>query len=52
VRSILTSWLNSSGHKANILSTSYRDQGIALASGTLNGRANARVWVNQFASPR
>ena len=52
VRSILTGWLNSSGHKANILNSGYRDHGIALVSGTLNGRANTRIWVNQFATPR
>jgi uncharacterized protein YkwD len=52
VRSIFTGWLNSSGHKANLLSATYRDQGIALASGTLNGATNAKVWVNQFGTPR
>lgn len=52
VRSIVTGWLNSGGHKANILSSSYRDHGIALVTGTLNGRTGARIWVDQFASPR
>jgi uncharacterized protein YkwD len=52
VRSILTGWLNSSGHKTNLLSSNYRDQGIALASGTLNGATNAKIWVNQFGTAR
>ena len=52
VRSIMTNWLNSSGHKANLLSAGYTEQGIALVTGTLNGRANARIWVNQFATAR
>jgi uncharacterized protein YkwD len=52
VRSIMTGWLNSAGHKANLLSATYRDHGIALAVGTLNGNAGARVWVEQFATPR
>jgi uncharacterized protein YkwD len=52
VRSIMTGWLNSAGHKANLLSRTHRRQGIALAIGNLNGRADVRVWVNQFGSPR
>jgi len=52
MRSIMTSWLNSTGHRANILSSAYRDQGIAVLKATFSGYANAQIWVNEFAAPR
>ena len=52
VRSVMSGWLSSSGHKANLLSATYREQGIALTIGTLKGRSGTRIWVNQFAAPR
>jgi uncharacterized protein YkwD len=48
VRSIMSSWLNSDGHRANILSARFRDHGVGLAVGTMNGTPNAAVWVDQF----
>jgi uncharacterized protein YkwD len=37
-RSIGAAWMNSPGHRANILSRSYRSIGIGIASGTPSGR--------------
>ncbi len=51
VRRIMTNWLNSTGHRNNILSRNYRAQGIGLVKGTFQGYSNAQVWVNHFAAP-
>lgn len=48
VRSIMSSWLNSDGHRANILNPKYKEQGVGLVVGTMSGYANAAVWVNHF----
>jgi uncharacterized protein YkwD len=48
VRSIMSGWLNSTGHRQNILNRSFRDQGVALRVGTMSGYSGAAVWVNQF----
>lgn len=48
VRSIMSSWLNSDGHRANILNPKYREQGVGLRVGTMSGYAGAAVWVNHF----
>jgi uncharacterized protein YkwD len=40
-RSIGAAWMNSPPHRANILSSSFREIGIGLASGTPVGRAGA-----------
>jgi uncharacterized protein YkwD len=40
-RSIGTAWMNSSGHRANILSRSFRSIGIGVAKGTPTSRAGA-----------
>ena len=40
-RAIGTAWMNSPGHRANILSRSFREIGIGLASGTPVGRRGA-----------
>jgi uncharacterized protein YkwD len=50
-RSIMTDWLSSSGHRANILSASFRDQGIAVIKGTFQGYTGAQVWVEELAAP-
>jgi uncharacterized protein YkwD len=52
VRSTMTNWLNSAGHKANILSSTYRDQGIAVQKATFNGYPGAQIWVHEFGAPR
>jgi uncharacterized protein YkwD len=47
VRSILLAWLNSAGHRKNLLDRSFRAQGVALARGTLSG-VPAQVWVHEL----
>jgi uncharacterized protein YkwD len=48
VRSIMSGWLNSAGHRANILNARMREQGIGLVTGTMSGYRGAAVWVNHF----
>jgi uncharacterized protein YkwD len=48
VRSIMSGWVNSDGHRANILSSSYRDLGLGLRIRTLNGYSGAHVWTAHF----
>jgi uncharacterized protein YkwD len=52
-RQVVTAWLNSPPHRANMLSGRFRHVGAApvRASGLL-GRADAVVWTATFASPR
>ncbi len=52
VRQIFTSWLNSTGHRNNLLAAGHRDQGIALIKTPFQGYTNAQIWVNHFAAPR
>lgn len=39
---LVDAWMNSPGHRANILNTHYREIGIAVGSGLYEGR---RVWI-------
>ncbi|MDQ2629470.1 MAG: CAP domain-containing protein [Actinomycetota bacterium] len=48
-RSIFRMWMNSSGHRRNILGP-YEDIGIGLQVGTLEGNSGAHVWTQQFGS--
>jgi uncharacterized protein YkwD len=48
VRSMMSGWLNSTGHRQNILNPRFRDQGLGLRVGTMSGYKGAAVWVNQF----
>jgi uncharacterized protein YkwD len=48
VRSIMSGWLNSTGHRTNILSPRFRDQGVALRTGRISGYSGAAVWVSHF----
>jgi uncharacterized protein YkwD len=48
VRAIMSGWLNSDGHRANILNPRFKEQGAGLRAGTMSGYANAAVWVNHF----
>ena len=48
-RSIFRSWMNSSGHRRNILGD-YDDIGIGLQVGNLGGEGGAHVWTQQFGS--
>jgi uncharacterized protein YkwD len=49
VRSIFRAWMNSPGHRANILGD-YNQIGIGLETGELEGHAGARVWAAHFGS--
>ena len=45
---IFTNWMNSSGHRANILNPNLREIGIGVVSGTFQGYAGARVYTANF----
>jgi uncharacterized protein YkwD len=49
VRSIFRSWMHSPGHRGNILG-SFRQIGIGLRVGTLDGRRKIHVWTQHFGS--
>ena len=49
VRAIMTRWVNSTGHRANILNSRFRDLGVGLRKGTFLGRSNAQVWTTHLA---
>jgi uncharacterized protein YkwD len=42
--SVMTAWMNSAGHRANILNTDYQDIGVGLVTNT----AGQLVWVQDF----
>ena len=48
---LLTAWMNSPGHRANILDTRYQDIGIGVAYGNYQGR-EVVVAVQHFGRPR
>lgn len=48
VRSRMSGWLHSDGHRKNILSSKYRDLGVGLRWGTLSGYDGAQVWTAHF----
>jgi uncharacterized protein YkwD len=43
-RAVMSAWLNSSGHRQNLLASYFRDDGIGVLRGTLGGSAG-QVWV-------
>jgi uncharacterized protein YkwD len=47
-RAIFRLWMNSQGHRENILRSSYDDIGIGLQVGEIEGFAGAHVWTQQF----
>jgi uncharacterized protein YkwD len=47
-QAILNSWLASPGHRANLMSRSFRYQGLAVRTVGLPGIGAVRVWVNTF----
>jgi uncharacterized protein YkwD len=49
VRNIFSAWINSSGHRANILGE-FTDIGIGHRIGTVEGSAGAVVWTQDFGS--
>jgi len=48
VRSIMRAWLNSPGHRDNILGRGYSDFGVGLRIGRLDGNPGAHVWTAHF----
>jgi uncharacterized protein YkwD len=48
-RTIFGLWMHSAGHRRNILGP-YRDIGIGLRVGTLDGAADSHVWTQEFGS--
>jgi uncharacterized protein YkwD len=50
VRSILTAWVYSPEHLANMLSASFDQFGVGMEVGSLNGYPDAHVWVTHFGS--
>lgn len=48
---LVSAWMGSPSHRANIVSTAYREIGVAVRRITLNGKP-ATVVVELFASPR
>lgn len=49
VRSIFRAWMNSTGHRANILGD-FSQVGISLRVGTLAGQPDTHVWAQHFGS--
>jgi uncharacterized protein YkwD len=52
-RSIVRSWMNSPGHRANILNPGFRDIGIGIANGApvpLRGAARGATYATDFGS--
>ncbi len=45
VRSIMSRWLHSDGHRTNILNGRYREVGFGLRKGTFQGYSGAQVWT-------
>ena len=52
-RDVVSAWLQSPPHRANVLRTVFRDFGTApISADGLFGDGNAVVWIATFASPR
>ena len=49
-RAITESWMNSAGHRANILSASFREVGIGLAIGAPGAGGPAATYATEFGS--
>lgn len=48
-RSMVKAWMNSSGHRANILSGAFKDIGIGYTKGTISSQgANGAVFTTDF----
>ena len=48
---LMSSWMESPGHRANILSAKYEDCGIAIIDGATTGRSTGKSIVVLFAKP-
>lgn len=51
VRSIMRTWVNSAGHRRNMLSPTFTDLGVGLRVGRLEGADGAHVWTTHFGDP-
>ena len=49
---IFKSWMNSSGHKANILGKDFRQVGIGLPTGTYRGYKETAIYTVDFGTRR
>ena len=49
-RRIVGSWMNSAGHRGNILNGGYRDSGVGVAPGTPPG-GNGGTYVHNLGAP-
>ena len=48
-RSIVSAWINSPGHRRNLLNRRYRETGLALAPGTPSGSSgDGGTWAQEF----
>jgi uncharacterized protein YkwD len=47
-RSIMRSWMNSPGHRANILRSKFREIGIGIVAGTPVGISGGAVYTTEF----
>ena len=52
VEVLLDAWMESKGHRANILSPMYRDCGVAVIEGATTGRASGKSIVVMFGRDR
>ena len=44
----MLAWLNSTCHRENIFTPGWKDQGVALRVGDLNGNHEAAIWASDF----
>jgi uncharacterized protein YkwD len=44
----MTSWMNSAGHKANILNCGFKNLGVGVAADA----GGSLLWTQDFGSPR
>ncbi|MBM6402736.1 CAP domain-containing protein [Phycicoccus sp. CSK15P-2] len=49
-KSVVAAWMNSSGHRANILNCGLKDLGVGVARSSATG--NRPYWTQDFGSPR
>lgn len=45
---IFKNWMNSSGHRTNILNKNFREVGIGAATGTYKSYSNTTMWTADF----
>ena len=51
-RTITSMWMNSAGHRANILSPAFRDVGIGIAMGAPGASGSAATYATEFGTKR